>query len=172
MQFLCEPTGNSHLLEKEDKVEEEVNLALSAFILAVSLFFVSENWVAMTTRQRFIMKKEPTLGSNFYLAFSKYHRVKKMCPVFLLSGLVPFQAHPTSINFWGPANSSNHYCISMTSNHVPLILACRMTFRKTFRKTFMDSLMGALMGTSKGTSKGTDLIPWSLTKSELNGSEF
>ena len=60
MQVLCEPTGNSHLLEKEDKVEDEVNLALSAFILAVSLFFVSENWVAMTTRQRFIMKKEPT----------------------------------------------------------------------------------------------------------------
>ena len=54
-------TGNSYLLEKEDKVEDEVNLALSAFILAVSLFFVSENWVAMTTRQRLIMKKEPTL---------------------------------------------------------------------------------------------------------------
>ena len=54
-------TGNVHLLEKEDKVEDEVNLALSAFIFAVSLFFVSENWVAMTTRQRLIMKKEPTL---------------------------------------------------------------------------------------------------------------
>ena len=54
-------TGNIHLLEKEDKVEDEVNLALSAFIFAVSLFFVSENWVAMTTRQRLIMKKEPTL---------------------------------------------------------------------------------------------------------------
>ena len=54
-------TGNVHLLEKEDKVEDEVNLALSAFIFAVSLFFVSENWVAITTRQRLIMKKEPTL---------------------------------------------------------------------------------------------------------------
>ena len=36
----CEVT---HLLVKDDRVEEEVNLALSAFILAVSLFFVSEN---------------------------------------------------------------------------------------------------------------------------------
>ena len=33
----------SDLLVKEDRVEDDVNLALSAFILAVSLFFVSEN---------------------------------------------------------------------------------------------------------------------------------
>ena len=49
-----------YLLVNEESVEEDVNLALSAFILAVSLFLVSENWVAMTTRQRLIMKKEPT----------------------------------------------------------------------------------------------------------------
>ena len=53
----CEMTN---LLVKDDRVEEEVNLALSAFILAVSLFFVSENWVAMTTRHKFIMKNDPT----------------------------------------------------------------------------------------------------------------
>ena len=45
---------------KEDRVEEEVNFALSAFILAVSRFFVSENWVAMTTRHKLIMKNDPT----------------------------------------------------------------------------------------------------------------
>ena len=39
-----------------------MNFALSAFIFAVSLFFVSENWVAITTRQRLIMKKDPTWG--------------------------------------------------------------------------------------------------------------
>ena len=33
----------SDLLVKEDRVEDDVNLALSAFILAVSLFLVSEN---------------------------------------------------------------------------------------------------------------------------------
>ena len=49
-----------YLLVKDDNVEEDVNFALSAFIFAVSLFFVSENCVAMTTRQRFIMKKDPT----------------------------------------------------------------------------------------------------------------
>ena len=49
-----------YLFVKDDKVEEEVNFALSAFIFAVSLFFVSENCVAMTTRQRLIMKKDPT----------------------------------------------------------------------------------------------------------------
>ena len=38
--LFCEMT---HLLVKDDRVEEEVNFALSAFILAVSLFFVSEN---------------------------------------------------------------------------------------------------------------------------------
>ena len=42
-QVECRPLGINHLFEKEDKVEDEVNFALSAFILAVSLFFVSEN---------------------------------------------------------------------------------------------------------------------------------
>ena len=50
----------TNLLVKEDRVEEEVNLALSAFILAVSRFLVSENWVAMTTRHKLIIKNEPT----------------------------------------------------------------------------------------------------------------
>ena len=45
---------------KEDRVEDEVNLALSAFIFAVSRFLVSENWVAMTTRHKLIMKNDPT----------------------------------------------------------------------------------------------------------------
>jgi hypothetical protein len=44
---------------KDERVEEELNFALSAFIFAVSRRFVSLNWVAMTTRQRLIMKKEP-----------------------------------------------------------------------------------------------------------------
>jgi hypothetical protein len=48
-----------YLLVYEERVEEEANLALSAFILAVSRRFVSENWVAMTTRHRLIMKNEP-----------------------------------------------------------------------------------------------------------------
>jgi hypothetical protein len=48
-----------YLLVYEERVEEDANLALSAFILAVSRRFVSENWVAMTTRHRLIMKNEP-----------------------------------------------------------------------------------------------------------------
>lgn len=40
-------------------MDEEWYFARSAFILAVSLLLVSENWVAMTTRQRLIMKKDP-----------------------------------------------------------------------------------------------------------------
>ena len=42
-----------------ERVDVEENLSLSAFIFAVSLFLVSENCVAMTTRQRFIMKNDP-----------------------------------------------------------------------------------------------------------------
>ena len=49
-----------NLFVNDERVEDEVNFALSAFIFAVSLFLVSENCVAMTTRQRLIMKKEPT----------------------------------------------------------------------------------------------------------------
>ena len=49
-----------YLFVNDESVEEDVNFALSAFIFAVSLFLVSENWVAMTTRQRLIMKKDPT----------------------------------------------------------------------------------------------------------------
>jgi hypothetical protein len=45
---------------KDERVEEDVNFALSAFIFAVSLFLVSENCVAMTTKHRLIMKKDPT----------------------------------------------------------------------------------------------------------------
>jgi hypothetical protein len=36
-----------------------LDLARSAFIFAVSRRFVSENCVAMTTRHKLIMKKEP-----------------------------------------------------------------------------------------------------------------
>ena len=43
-----------------ERVEVEENFSLSAFIFAVSLFLVSENCVAMTTKQRFIMKNDPT----------------------------------------------------------------------------------------------------------------
>ena len=50
----------TNLLVKLDRVDELVNFALSAFIFAVSLFFVSENWVAITTKQRLIMKNDPT----------------------------------------------------------------------------------------------------------------
>ena len=49
-----------YLFVKDERVEEDVNFALSAFIFAVSLFLVSENWVAMTTKHRLIMKKDPT----------------------------------------------------------------------------------------------------------------
>ena len=48
----------SHL-DLEDKDPEEENSALSAFIFAVSLFFVSENCVAITTKHRLIMKNDP-----------------------------------------------------------------------------------------------------------------
>ena len=48
-----------YLFVKDDSVEDDVNLARSAFIFAVSRRFVSENWVAITTRHRFIMKKDP-----------------------------------------------------------------------------------------------------------------
>jgi len=41
------------------KVEVEVYLALSCRIRSISRFLVSENWVAMTTRHRLIMKNEP-----------------------------------------------------------------------------------------------------------------
>ena len=47
------------LLNDESVDDEEEIFALSAFIFAVSLFFVSENCVAMTTRHRLIMKKDP-----------------------------------------------------------------------------------------------------------------
>ena len=40
-------------------MEEVASARLSALIFAVSLFFVSENWVAITTRQRLIMKNDP-----------------------------------------------------------------------------------------------------------------
>ena len=49
-----------YLFVKDERVEEDVNFALSAFIFAVSLFLVSENCVAMTTKHRLIMKKDPT----------------------------------------------------------------------------------------------------------------
>ena len=51
--------GNKYLDCPEERVDVEENLSLSAFIFAVSLFLVSENCVAMTTRQRFIMKNDP-----------------------------------------------------------------------------------------------------------------
>ena len=38
-----QPALKAYLFVKEDNVDEDVNFALSAFILAVSLFFVSEN---------------------------------------------------------------------------------------------------------------------------------
>ena len=56
----------TNLLLNDESVDEDENFALSAFILAVSLFFVSENWVAMTTRHRLIMKKEPTWTYEWY----------------------------------------------------------------------------------------------------------
>ena len=52
--------STTNLLLNEESVEEDENFALSAFILAVSLFLVSENCVAMTTKHKLIMKKDPT----------------------------------------------------------------------------------------------------------------
>ena len=46
---------------KEEKLDSEEKSSLSCFILAVSLLLVSENWLAMTTRQRLIMKNVPIL---------------------------------------------------------------------------------------------------------------
>ena len=46
---------------KEVKLESEESSSLSCFILAVSLLLVSENWLAITTRQRLIMKNVPIL---------------------------------------------------------------------------------------------------------------
>ena len=40
-------------------VDEELRRARSAFILAVSRRFVSENCVAITTKHRLIMKNDP-----------------------------------------------------------------------------------------------------------------
>ena len=49
----------SDLLLRDDSVDDDEYLALSAFIFAVSLFLVSENCVAITTRHRLIMKNDP-----------------------------------------------------------------------------------------------------------------
>ena len=46
---------------KEEKLDSEEKSSLSCFILAVSLLLVSENWLAITTRQRLIMKNVPIL---------------------------------------------------------------------------------------------------------------
>ena len=46
-------------------VEEELRRARSAFILAVSRRFVSENCVAITTRHKLIMKNEPIYGEGW-----------------------------------------------------------------------------------------------------------
>ena len=43
--------------------------------------------------------------------------------------------------------TSNHYC--MTSNHVPLISAFKMTFRMTFRMTYRMTIMMTLRMTFK-----------------------
>ena len=50
-----------NLSVKEEKVDSEEKSSLSCFILAVSLLLVSENWLAITTRQRLIMKNVPIL---------------------------------------------------------------------------------------------------------------
>ena len=60
VQFLFQIYKFRYLFVKDERVEEDVNFALSAFIFAVSLFLVSENCVAMTTKHRLIMKKDPT----------------------------------------------------------------------------------------------------------------
>ena len=49
----------SDLLLRDESVDDDEYFALSAFIFAVSLFLVSENCVAITTRQRLIMKNDP-----------------------------------------------------------------------------------------------------------------
>ena len=62
------------------KVDDDWNLARSAFILAVSRRLVSENCVAMTTRHKLIMKNDPicsetngTEYQDYILAEFTYH---------------------------------------------------------------------------------------------------
>ena len=57
----CLALNATDLSEKEDRLESEETSSLSCFILAVSLLLVSENWLAITTRHKLIMKKVPTM---------------------------------------------------------------------------------------------------------------
>ena len=51
--------NENYLCVKDDKLESDENSSLSAFIFAVSLLRVSENWLAITTKHKLIMKKVP-----------------------------------------------------------------------------------------------------------------
>ena len=56
-------SSSSSLSMKEEKLDSE-EYSLSCFIFAVSLLLVSENWFAITTKQRFIIKNVPILKNE------------------------------------------------------------------------------------------------------------
>ena len=56
-------SSSSSLSMKDEKLDSD-EYSLSCFIFAVSLLLVSENWFAITTKQRLIIKNVPILGKK------------------------------------------------------------------------------------------------------------